>query len=169
LQILTTARKHFARGGPRRLQYTLPPLVFEALKLVRSLQAQDLPEEGEGSGSVSLKKVFQFLHQTVEALAMIPAAELSLRLYLQCAEAAGDCGLEPVAYEFFTQAFVLYEEEISVSHEADATHCDVQLAYSKETPCLLLCCCVGIAGFQGPSDCPSTHYWHVAKNTGVWS
>jgi hypothetical protein len=28
---------------------------------------------------------------------------------------------------------------------------------------------VGIAGFQGPSDCPSTHYWHVAKNTGVWS
>jgi vacuolar protein sorting-associated protein 35 len=114
-QILTTARKHFALGGPRRLQYTLPPLVFEALKLVRSLQAQDLPEEGEGSGSVSLKKVFQFLHQTVEALAMIPAAELSLRLYLQCAEAAGDCGLEPVAYEFFTQAFVLYEEEISDS------------------------------------------------------
>jgi vacuolar protein sorting-associated protein 35 len=46
---------------------------------------------------------------------MIPAAELSLRLYLQCAEAAGDCGLEPVAYEFFTQAFVLYEEEISDS------------------------------------------------------
>ncbi len=84
-------------------------------------------------------------------------------------QAAGDCGLEPVAYEFFTQAFVLYEEEISVSHEADATHCDVQLAYSKETPCLLLCCCMGIAGFQGPSDCPSTHYWHVAKNTGVWS
>jgi hypothetical protein len=33
------------------------------MQLVRSLQAQDLPEEGEGSGSVSLKKVFQFLHQ----------------------------------------------------------------------------------------------------------
>jgi hypothetical protein len=30
-------------------------------------------------------------------------------------QAAGDCGLEPVAYEFFTQAFVLYEEEVSVS------------------------------------------------------
>jgi vacuolar protein sorting-associated protein 35 len=59
--------------------------------------------------------MLDFWHQTVEALAMIPAAELSLRLYLQCAEAAGDCGLEPVAYEFFTQAFVLYEEEISDS------------------------------------------------------
>jgi hypothetical protein len=56
------------------------------VQLVHSLQAQDLPEEGEGSGSVSLKKVFQFLHQMVEALAMVPAAELSLRLYLQCAE-----------------------------------------------------------------------------------
>ena len=26
-----------------------------------------------------------------------------------------DCDLEPIAYEFFTQAFVLYEEEIAVS------------------------------------------------------
>jgi vacuolar protein sorting-associated protein 35 len=39
-------------------------------------------------------------------------------------QAAGDCGLEPVAYEFFTQAFVLYEEEVSVSQEADPSHCD---------------------------------------------
>ena len=30
-------------------------------------------------------------------------------------QAANDCGLEPVAYEFFTQAYILYEEEISVS------------------------------------------------------
>lgn len=30
-------------------------------------------------------------------------------------QAAGNCGLEPVAYEFFTQAFLLYEEEVAVS------------------------------------------------------
>lgn len=29
-------------------------------------------------------------------------------------QAAGACDLEPVAYEFFTQAFVLYEEEVAV-------------------------------------------------------
>jgi hypothetical protein len=29
-------------------------------------------------------------------------------------QAANDCDLEPVAYEFFTQAFILYEEEIAV-------------------------------------------------------
>ena len=30
-------------------------------------------------------------------------------------QAANDCDLEPLAYEFFTQAYILYEEEISVS------------------------------------------------------
>lgn len=29
-------------------------------------------------------------------------------------QAASDSDLEPIAYEFFTQAFVLYEEDISV-------------------------------------------------------
>ncbi|CAM6128426.1 unnamed protein product [Calypogeia fissa] len=118
-KILTTARKHFGQGGPKRLEFTLAPLIFSALKLVRSLQGQDISEDSP----VSLKVVFQFLHQTVEALSMVPAPELALRLYLQCAEAASDCGLEPVAYEFFTQAFMLYEEEITDSKaEVTAIH-----------------------------------------------
>ncbi|GMI76809.1 VPS35 homolog B [Hibiscus trionum] len=53
--------------------------------------------------------------QTVETLSNISAPELALQLFLQCAEAANDCDLEPVAYVFFTQAFILYEEEISDS------------------------------------------------------
>lgn len=111
-KIITTVRKHFLQGGPRRLSFTIPPLVFSALKLVRALQGQ----EGEGEeGPVTPKKIFQFLHQTVEALVTVPAPELALRLYLQCAEAANDCDIEPVAYEFFTQAFILYEEEIADS------------------------------------------------------
>lgn len=40
-------------------------------------------------------------------------SELLVFLFL-ADQAANDCGLEPVAYEFFTQAFVLYEEEIAV-------------------------------------------------------
>ncbi|KAJ7534142.1 hypothetical protein O6H91_13G081500 [Diphasiastrum complanatum] len=110
-KLLTTARKHFGQGGPRRLAFTLPPLIFAALKLVRCLQGSVVDDEA----SVSLKGIFQFLHQTVEALSTVPAPELALRLYLECAEAASDCGLEPVAYEFCTQAFVLYEEEIADS------------------------------------------------------
>ncbi|KAK6922560.1 Vacuolar protein sorting-associated protein 35 [Dillenia turbinata] len=84
LKIICTVRKHILTGGPRRLPFTVPPLVFSSLK-------------------------------TIEALSAVPVPELALRLYLQCAEAANDCDLEPVAYEFFAQAYILYEEEIADS------------------------------------------------------
>ncbi|XP_072951157.1 vacuolar protein sorting-associated protein 35B-like isoform X2 [Typha angustifolia] len=84
MKIICSVRKHILLGGLKRLPFTVPSLVFSALK-------------------------------TIEALSSVPSPELALRLYLQCAEAANDCDLEPVAYEFFTQAFILYEEEISDS------------------------------------------------------
>ncbi|KAL8199875.1 hypothetical protein R6Q57_013443 [Mikania cordata] len=114
LKIICTVRKHIMTGGPKRLPFTVPPLVFSALKLIRQLQNQDGDAGGE-EDPASPKKIFQLLNQTIEALSYVPAPELALRLYLQCAEAANDCDLEPVAYEFFTQAFVLYEEEIADS------------------------------------------------------
>ncbi|GLT39277.1 hypothetical protein SLA2020_134760 [Shorea laevis] len=113
-KIICTVRKHILTGGPKRLPFTIPPLVFSSLKLVRQLQGQDENPFGEEE-STTPKKIFQLLNQTVETLSNIPAPELALRLYLQCAEAANDCDLEPVAYEFFTQAYILYEEEISDS------------------------------------------------------
>ncbi|KAL5185804.1 Vacuolar protein sorting-associated protein 35B [Glycine soja] len=83
-KIICTVKKHIMSGGPRRLPFTVPSLIFSALRII-------------------------------EALSSVSSPELALRLYLQCAEAANDCDLEPVAYEFFTQAFVLYEEEIADS------------------------------------------------------
>lgn len=114
LKIICTVRKHIMTGGPRRLPFTIPPLVFSALKLVRRLQNQDGDVAGEENPATP-RKIFQLLNQTIEALSYVPSPELALRLYLQCAEAANDCDLEPVTYEFFTQAFVLYEEEIADS------------------------------------------------------
>eukprot|EP00899_Mesostigma_viride_P013117 jgi/Mesvir1/21806/Mv04196-RA.3 len=46
--ILATAREQLLLGGPRRLPFTLPPLTFHALKLVRKLQQQ-----GKGMGGSS--------------------------------------------------------------------------------------------------------------------
>nr|ACN26650.1 unknown [Zea mays] len=114
LKILCTVQKHILQGGPKRLTFTVPSLVFSSLKLVRRLQGQDGDVTGEDVPATP-KKIFQILHQTIEALSCVPSPELALRLYLQCAEAANDCDLEPVAYEFFTQAFILYEEEITDS------------------------------------------------------
>ncbi|KAH9759181.1 vacuolar protein sorting-associated protein 35B [Citrus sinensis] len=114
LKIICTVRKHIMTGGPKRLPFTVPPLVFSALRLVRQLQNQDGDVAGEEEPATP-KKIFQLLNQTIETLLSVPSPEMALRLYLQCAEAANDCDLEPVAYEFFTQAFMLYEEEIADS------------------------------------------------------
>ncbi|VVA22390.1 PREDICTED: vacuolar [Prunus dulcis] len=114
LKILCTVKKHIMSGGPKRLPFTVPPLILSALKLVRRLQGQDGEVVGEEMPATP-KKIFQILNQTIEALSSVPSPELALRLYLECAEAANDCDLEPVAYEFFTQAFVLYEEEVADS------------------------------------------------------
>ncbi|KAF4364661.1 hypothetical protein CsatB_004982 [Cannabis sativa] len=113
-KIICTVRKHILTGGPKRLVFTVPPLFFSSLKLVRQLQGPEENPFGDDT-TTTPKKIFQLLNQTIEALSIIPAPELALRLYLQCAEAANDCELEPVAYEFFTQAYILYEEEISDS------------------------------------------------------
>ncbi|XP_023643486.1 vacuolar protein sorting-associated protein 35B [Capsella rubella] len=114
LKIIYVVRKHLMTGGSRRLPFTVPPLVFSAVRLVRQLEAQGGDIAGEDVRA-TLRKIFQILNQTIEALSSVPCPELALRLYLQCAEAASDCDLEPVAYEFFTQAFILYEEEIADS------------------------------------------------------
>ncbi|PIK44550.1 putative vacuolar protein sorting-associated protein 35 [Apostichopus japonicus] len=64
------------------------------------------------------QKIFTFCHQTISALIKAELAELPLRLFLQGAIAAGQIGFEnheTVAYEFMSQAFSLYEDEISDS------------------------------------------------------
>ncbi|KAG4955216.1 hypothetical protein JHK87_040810 [Glycine soja] len=113
-KIICTVTKHIMSGGPRRLPFTVPSLIFSALRLIRQLQGQDGDIVGEEVPTTP-KKIFQLLNEVSEALSSVSSPELALKLYLQCAEAANDCDLEPVAYEFFTQAFVLYEEEIADS------------------------------------------------------
>nr|GEZ49669.1 vacuolar protein sorting-associated protein 35B-like isoform X2 [Tanacetum cinerariifolium] len=85
LKIIGTVRKHIMTGGPKRLPFTIPPLVFSALRLVRRLQNQEGDVAGEDDPATP-KKIFQILNQTIEALSYVPAPELALRLYLQCAE-----------------------------------------------------------------------------------
>ncbi|XP_027179637.1 vacuolar protein sorting-associated protein 35A-like isoform X1 [Coffea eugenioides] len=114
LKIICTVKKHILAGGPKRLPFTVPPLIFNALKLIRRLQNRD-ENVAEEDTAATPKKIFQILNQIIEALSSVPVPEVAMRLYLQCAEAADDSDLEPVAYEFFTQAYLLYEEEISDS------------------------------------------------------
>lgn len=43
------------------------------------------------------------------------SADLSLRLFISCGQIADQCGFEEFAYEFFAQAFTIYEDSISDS------------------------------------------------------
>ncbi|XP_057653454.1 vacuolar protein sorting-associated protein 35 isoform X2 [Diorhabda carinulata] len=111
--ILTSARKILGTGGPLRIKYTLPPLVFQAYQL-----AYKYKEVNDDKWEKKCTKIFQFCHQTITALVKAELAELPLRLFLQGALAIDKIGFEnheTVAYEFMSQAFSLYEDEISDS------------------------------------------------------
>ncbi len=60
---------------------------------------------------LSSRKVFQFVHEVVTGIApQVPAQ--ALKLFLQCAMAADKARLQAIAYEFMSQACILYEDEI---------------------------------------------------------
>lgn len=113
--ILNSARKHFLTGGEKRIRHTLPPLVFQAYRL--AFQFHAIKEEDE-VWSKKCTKIFQFCYQTIVALVKAEYAELALRLFLQGTLAIGEIcfeNYETIAYEFLSQAFTLYEEEICES------------------------------------------------------
>jgi hypothetical protein len=72
LKMLQLARRHFGTGGVQRLRFTLPPVIFSCLGLARqvvSAAAAGGAGAVVGGGGVSVKKLFQFLHQTVQVCA----------------------------------------------------------------------------------------------------
>nr|CAG4651575.1 EOG090X00QE [Triops cancriformis] len=114
-RILTTARKHVGAGGPRRIGYVLPPLVFVACQLASKYYDN---KEEDPLWEKKVEKIFSFVHQSISALVKVDLAELSLQLFLQAALAVDTvpfANQETVAYEFFSQALTLYEDEISDS------------------------------------------------------
>ncbi|XP_012265387.1 vacuolar protein sorting-associated protein 35 isoform X4 [Athalia rosae] len=113
--ILSAARKHFSTGGNKRIKYTLPPIVFQAYQLAFTYKGL---KEQDDVWQKKCQKIFQFCHATITALMKAELAELPLRLFLQGAIAIGEIrfdNFETVAYEFMSQAFSIYEDEISDS------------------------------------------------------
>lgn len=100
--MLVNIRKHFGQGGVKRIQYTLVPLVFAALNLSQRVKALETSEEPPQL-KFSSRKMFQFMHEIVSALASSGYPELALKLFLQCAIAADRCDYQAIAYEFISQ------------------------------------------------------------------
>ncbi|XP_021966609.1 vacuolar protein sorting-associated protein 35 isoform X1 [Folsomia candida] len=113
--ILNTARRHLGTGGVKRIPFTLPPIIFAAYQL--AFKYAEMKEEDD-KWEKKCGKIFQFCHGTIVALTKAELAELPLRLFLQGALAIAQIPFEnreTVAYEYMSQAFSLYEDEISDS------------------------------------------------------
>ncbi|CAL5218743.1 g459 [Coccomyxa viridis] len=105
--VLRTAWERLSVGGPRRLRHTIPPIAFAALHIARK-------EAATGSGQPSAQEVLQFVHRCAAQLGDAgESAEMALQLFLTAAYSASEhAKSELIAYEFFEQAFVLFEESI---------------------------------------------------------
>jgi len=108
-----TARKAFGVGGKDRIIYTLPPIVFCVLRLVSRNVRPPLSEDNKKFGQT----LFKFIHDTVKALQTHNYGVIALRLFLQSAQTASNCGMESFAYEFVTEAMSIYEDDIADSAE----------------------------------------------------
>ncbi|KAG0370282.1 Vacuolar protein sorting-associated protein 35 [Gamsiella multidivaricata] len=110
--ILSAARKQFGDGG-ERIRYMFPPLVIQAVKLARRFKKlQDTDEGWEKKCST----LFRFINQVISILhGKVDNSDVVLRLFLLAGQSADECGFEDICYEFFVQAFTIYEESISES------------------------------------------------------
>ncbi|KAK1931861.1 Vacuolar protein sorting-associated protein 35B [Phytophthora citrophthora] len=136
-RVFSVARRAFLQSGVFRIRFTLVPLIYQSLTLARDLaahskeksqtQGQEITAETEPTASTGHTKTFattprevlQFVHEMVTALASKQDA-LSVscvHLFLQCALVADGCAFEAVAYEFITQAFIVYEDQITLARE----------------------------------------------------
>ncbi|CAK9787175.1 vacuolar protein sorting-associated protein 35 [Cutaneotrichosporon oleaginosum] len=110
--LLQTANKLLAEGG-ERIRWTFPPLIASSIQLARRFKARQSDEKDWEPRVTSL---FKFIHRLISILyTKVEAPETCLQLFLLAGQVADDCGLEELAYEFFVQAFVIYEESISES------------------------------------------------------
>ncbi|GAB9469605.1 Vacuolar protein sorting-associated protein 35 [Globisporangium polare] len=114
-QMFSVARRAFGQGGVFRIRFSLIPLIFQSLALARDLEKQ----KSNNNFKMLPREVLQFVHEMVTALAskLEQMSVTCVNLFLQCALVSDDCGFEAIAYEFITQAFIVYEDQITHSRE----------------------------------------------------
>jgi vacuolar protein sorting-associated protein 35 len=112
-KLLQTTKKAFAEGNDR-IKFTTPAILTACIKLARRYKSREHYEDSWSSQSSAL---YKFMHNSLSALytRVNGAADLCLRLFIACGQIADQTGFEEVAYEFFAQAFTIYEEAISDS------------------------------------------------------
>ncbi|KAJ5648235.1 hypothetical protein N7490_004607 [Penicillium lividum] len=175
LKLLQATRKAFADGN-ERIRYTTPAIVTASIRLARKLKSREHYDDNWQSQSSAL---YRFLHQCVNNLyqRVNPGCvDLALRLFVMCGEVADQTGFEEVSYEFFAQAFTIYEDSISDSRAQFQAVCIISGAlhgtrgFSKENYDTLITKAAlhGSKLLKKPDQCRAvylaSHLWWVVEN-----
>ncbi|KAI9771629.1 MAG: Vacuolar protein sorting-associated protein 35 [Geoglossum simile] len=172
-KLLQTTRKAFSEGNDR-IKFTTPALLTACIKLARRYKAREHYDDSWSSQSSAL---YKFMHTSLSALytRVNGAADLCLRLFIACGQIADQTGFEEVAYEFFAQAFTIYEEAISDSRAQFQAVCVIAGAlhgtrgFSKENYDTLITKCAlhGSKLLKKPDQCRAvylaSHLWWAVE------
>ncbi|MCJ1350547.1 MAG: Vacuolar protein sorting-associated protein 35 [Icmadophila ericetorum] len=173
-KLLQIAKKAFADGN-ERIKYTTPALLTSSIKLAQKYKTREHYEDNWQSQSSAL---YKFMHNSLSALytRVNGAADLCLRLFITCGQVADQTGFEEVAYEFFAQAFTIYEEAISDSRAQFQAVCIIASAlhgtrsFTKENYDTLITKCAlhGSKLLKKPDQCRAvylaSHLWWAVEN-----
>jgi vacuolar protein sorting-associated protein 35 len=131
-QLLQKTRNAYAEGN-ERTKYTTPALLTQSLKLARAFKRKE--HLSNDDYAVQSSAVYKFAHTMLSSLYTRVTAsgvpDLCLRLFVSCGQVASQCENEDVAYEYFAQAFTIYEESISDSRAQFQAICIISGALSS--------------------------------------
>ena len=172
-QLLEKCSKAFAEGN-ERIKFTTPALLTSALRLARKYKTREHLADNWSTQSTNL---YKFMHKQISALytRVNGAADLCLRLFVSCGQVADQCGFEEMSYEFFAQAFTIYEESISDSRAQFQAVCVIASAlhstrnFGKENYDTLITKCAlhGSKLLKKPDQCRAvylaSHLWWATE------
>lgn len=173
-KLLQITRKAF-QDGNERIRYTTPALITSSIKLARKYKLREHFDDNWQSQSSAL---YKFMHSSISALyTRNGAADLCLRLFVICGQVADQTAFEEVSYEFFAQAFTIYEEAISDSRAQFQAVCVIAGAlhstrgFGKENYDTLITKCAlhGSKLLKKPDQCRAvylaSHLWWAVENS----
>lgn len=168
-KLLQTTKAAYSEGN-ERVKFTTPALITSAMKLARRFKTR---EHFDDNWESQISALFKFMHSTLSTMytRVTGSAELCLRLFVACGQIADQTNFEEVSYEFFAQAFTIYEESISDSRSQFQAVCVIASAlhetrnFSKENYDTLITKCAlhGSKLLKKPDQCRAvflaSHLW----------
>lgn len=160
--LLNAARKALSEGKDF-VRFTYPALVTSALRLVRRFKAR---EKVDSEWLEKIGSTFKFVQLVIRDINKYGKADKALRLFVESAMIADQVGSEEASYEFYAQAFSIYEEGISDSRAQYQAICIVAGAlqnsrhFSTDNYDTLVskCALYGSKLLKKPDQCRAVYY-----------